>query len=231
MTNDTLHDAFVGHTSDGTVTLGEEEAMFIEVTVTITQGVLKITNMSLAEGHQRLHFDAERDHTYRFISGPRTSMRLPSVEIVYPRATRSGVGILSDAVDFTVTDDFDSVPMERDNCPADWNLRQEDDDSDGVGNVCDNCLLVKNPKQEDVNHNGRGDLCDDDDEDGIINSSDNCPQIKNPVQEDLDRDGLGNVCDPTDSRFTAEKPWLLWLALGLTIGALSFLSARMMRKG
>jgi len=55
--------------------------------------------------------------------------------------------------------DGDGTGDAADNCPADWNLLQEDMDHDGPGDACDNCPDAWNPGQEDLNGDGRGDAC------------------------------------------------------------------------
>jgi hypothetical protein len=76
-----------------------------------------------------------------------------------------------------------------DACETDW-------DGDGVKNEEDDCPLDYDPKQEDLDQDGKGDACDDDiDGDGILNDADNCPRAPNPGQEDLDQDGRGDACE------------------------------------
>jgi CSLREA domain-containing protein len=70
-----------------------------------------------------------------------------------------------------------------DNCPADFNPRQEDVDSDGIGDACDNARMVPNTDQVDI------------DGDGIGNVADNCRDLSNATQVDTDADAVGDRCD------------------------------------
>jgi hypothetical protein len=105
--------------------------------------------------------------------------------------------------------DGDNINNGEDNCPAVYNLDQQDTDSDGLGDACDsdpdgdqglvdNCPLVHNPDQRDFDQDGQGDVCDGDiDGDLYDNGSDLCPTIADN-QTDIDGDGLGAPCDPDD---------------------------------
>ncbi len=93
-----------------------------------------------------------------------------------------------------------------DNCPAVFNIGQEDSDGDVMGDACDACT--------DTDADGLGDpgfsanvcvtdLCPttpdptnaDGDSDGVGDVCDNCPSIANPSQADGDGDGVGDACD------------------------------------
>ena len=73
--------------------------------------------------------------------------------------------------------DGDGVDVAVDNCPDDWNARQEDYDLDGDGDACDA----------------------NDDNDALDDSLDNCP-LKHqgffPPYADTDGDLIGDFCDP-----------------------------------
>ena len=70
-------------------------------------------------------------------------------------------------------------------------------DNDATSDLADNCPADFNPRQEDLDLDGAGDACDlDDDGDGVTDGFDNCPLIANGTQLDSDLDGLGEPCDP-----------------------------------
>ncbi len=71
-----------------------------------------------------------------------------------------------------------------------------DYDGDGIKDIYDNCPFDWNWKQEDWNEDGIGDICQDYDKDGIKDSEDNCPKHSNPYQDDWD--GEEDFCDDID---------------------------------
>ena len=78
--------------------------------------------------------------------------------------------------------DFDDITVgEGDNCPAVFNVAQNDVEGDGVGDACDVCAFVSDPAQIDTDENGTGDACEcigpdhwpgDVDQDGDVDSGD-----------------------------------------------------------
>ncbi len=84
-------------------------------------------------------------------------------------ALKPGTKIYAKPIDI----DGDYFFDDKDNCPFDFNPKQEDFDGDGIGNPCDS----------------------DFDGDGIDNERDNCPYVYNPAQVDSDNDDVGDVCD------------------------------------
>ena len=227
MDADHLADAFVGDTASTTIALSGERATVVEVTMSIAGGVLKIREMRLEEPRKRILFRAVPKNAYTVVYG--RQVQGPIVRDGTLPAKYFASGTLGPATSMQLTDDFDGVPAERDNCTYAWNREQEDRDEDGIGDVCDNCPYVENPGQEDSNHNGIGDVCDDDDHDRVMNSRDNCPTVANPEQQDEDKDGVGNACDTSDDRFSAKKPWLLWFAIAVVITALGVVAGFVLR--
>gem|GEM_PF-7027504 len=138
--------------------------------------------------------------------------------------------------------DGDGMGNACDNCPALQNADQYDRDRDGKGDVCsdtdkdgvldpyDNCVPYANADQKDKDEDGTGNPCDDDDADGIENGRDNCPFDPNYIQSDEDLDGTGNVCDKTDSRWTADKPWLLWVSMTMIILMLAAIGTLILKR-
>jgi len=51
-----------------------------------------------------------------------------------------------------------------------------------------------------------------------------------PYQEDEDADGIGNLCDDVDSRFSSDKPWLLWAGIAAMVVALMGVAAISLRR-
>ncbi|MDI7268573.1 MAG: kelch repeat-containing protein, partial [Myxococcota bacterium] len=117
----------------------------------------------------------------------------------------------------------DGSLVRHDNCPEDFNPRQEDADGDRWGDVCDACdsLPGLGAGLVDTDGDGEADLCDlcpfgplgaapgaDTDGDGWADSCDNCPAVVNPGQQNCDWRWetkywghtnfavLGDACDP-----------------------------------
>jgi hypothetical protein len=113
----------------------------------------------------------------------------------------SGQGTLTWELTREADADEDGVPDTSDNCPENFNPRQDDTDDDGVGDACeaadtdgdgvpddeDNCASTPNADQLDSDGDGVGDACD------------NCPSVPNPAQEDSngfeDGAGAGDACE------------------------------------
>jgi hypothetical protein len=113
---------------------------------------------------------------------------------------------LTDAEDPACDADGDGIVDALDNCPDDFNPKQEDRDEDRFGDVCDNCPDEPNEGQIDTDEDTVGDACDncrfdenpeqeDFDEDLVGDACDNCPEDENPEQEDADGDEVGDACD------------------------------------
>lgn len=151
-------------------------------------------------------FTVEGQITFTAAEGASLEQVMASVQV---RLAETGAMAQDDA-------DFDGVPDEDDNCPADANPMQENSDPnpmgggpDAFGDACDNCPFVFNPDQFDGDGDGAGFLCD--------NCPANCtptnPDIdtcENPGQEDTDLDpitglprpdGFGDICDNCPPRF------------------------------
>lgn len=112
-----------------------------------------------------------------------------------PPPSGNWTALMDDGVDgCTPTCHNRTLPM-WDNCPNDYNPKQEDYDCDGVGDVCDNCKDIFNPRQlnalgvmEQLNSDGDlfGDACD------------SCPTVVNDPPGDLDSDGEVTYKDQWD---------------------------------
>ncbi len=110
--------------------------------------------------------------------------------------------------------DGDGHPNASDNCPDNYNPRQDDLDGDMLGDICDMnrdgdawyndvdlCPDVYETSQDDRDNDGIGDPCDDGDMDGHPDSTDNCPDDYNPEQTNTDflsGDVDGDACDLDD---------------------------------
>jgi Putative metal-binding motif/Prealbumin-like fold domain len=120
--------------------------------------------------------------------------------------------------------DQDGRASACDNCPLQWNSRQDDLDRDGHGDTCDNCPQARNADQANADSDSRGDVCDtcpaiadvpteDLDRDSIGDACDNCLNEPNAAQSDLDTDGEGDACDWNDGaiylRFTSQT-MMVW---------------------
>jgi hypothetical protein len=96
-------------------------------------------------------------------------------------------------------DDHDGVLDDADNCPDDYNPRQQDFDRDGVGDHCSVCMA---PNGRDDDADGLDDACDacvgpgeldrDVGDDGIDDGCEPCPEA---TGQDLDEDGIDDACD------------------------------------
>ena len=115
--------------------------------------------------------------------------------------------------------DLDGIPSALDNCPRNFNPRQNNLGGGGEGDACDpdqdgdqrlngrdNCPRVWNFDQEDNDGDHRGDACDRDldgdkwanllgDEETSPFLLDNCPELANHDQYDFDGNGKGDVCE------------------------------------
>ena len=97
--------------------------------------------------------------------------------------------------------DNDGIIDEFDNCPKQYNPKQEDDDLDFVGNLCDNCQGDYNPREMNNSEivvapceNGNGGAA-------CFVDSKYTYKDKNGNwwwQPDHDLDGTGDACDPDD---------------------------------
>ena len=101
-----------------------------------------------------------------------------------------------------VTDvDHDRRLNPQDNCPENYNPKQEDTDGDAVKVDSPDGGAVYVPPGTAVSPpaNTGGDKCDtDDDNDEKLDAVDNCDKVPNPGQEDADFDDEGDVCDFDD---------------------------------
>lgn len=96
-------------------------------------------------------------------------------------------------------DDRDGVLDDADNCPQDFNPRQQDFDLDGVG---DHCAVCAEPSGLDSDGDGIDDACDacvgpgeldrDVGDDGVDDGCEACPEA---TGQDLDLDGIDDACD------------------------------------
>jgi hypothetical protein len=115
---------------------------------------------------------------------------------LYVRAVRGGLcGSLGDSDGDTVCDDVD-------NCPNDYNVRQQDCDGDGIGDVCDpdtidpdgdgidqacdNCWGSSNLDQKDTNGNCPA---------PPYTSDPKCGDACNACMADIDNNGKTNLID------------------------------------
>ena len=154
-----------------------------------------------------------------------TSM-VRSLVLTLLAALALAAGALAHPLDPTDTD-HDGLKNPNDNCPENYNPKQQDTDKDAVP--------IATTPQQDVPQVGQtggpvynwteakgyptdrptgvgGDACDeDDDDDGITDKPrrDNCARIANKDQADNDSDGQGDPCDPDDDNddlFDVEDP-------------------------
>ncbi|HLD63700.1 MAG TPA: thrombospondin type 3 repeat-containing protein [Candidatus Peribacteraceae bacterium] len=225
-----MKDAVIGESSNTDIRLSGEQAKYFEVTVRISEGVLRINEMRLMTPRSRILFVAQPNEYYRLLYGSSGSVRGPVLKNVSDVNAIQAILDPAKKLSREAQDDHDGIPASSDNCPAVWNPDQKDQDKDGIGDACDNCPAVANSDQADDNHNGRGNLCEDDDNDGVINALDNCPKAYNPAQADEDQDGIGNVCDPSDDRWSEDRPWLLYGSMAAIVIVLSGAGAFILKR-
>lgn len=224
-----LHTLFAGFAVGGTdAQLSGERVRVVEVSIDVA-GVVKIDGIRLLDSPDFLFFRAVPGKSYRLLSGgvdvaPVVFRGYPPMWGAHDPAVLATLGAASAAAG---SDDNDGVEPPFDNCPGTWNRGQEDGDKDGLGDACDPCPTVHNG--EDADGNGRCDALEDPDGDGIANIRDNCPTVSNRLQEDEDADGVGNLCDDVDDRFSANKPWLLWVGIAGIIVVLAGVAALALR--
>jgi hypothetical protein len=228
MSESDLHDAYVGVPPGSRIDLPGERSRVYEVTITVRQGVLRMSEMSLLQPRSRLVFIGEPYRRYRLLYGAGGVMNPKRYNISLQNALVASMSAARAPREDELMD-HDGIDA-ADNCPLVWNVDQRDADSDGAGDVCDNCPNAANADQIDANGNGQGDTCEDNDHDGVINASDNCPQIYNPGQQNEDKDMTGDACDNVDSRFSADKPWLLWGSMAGIIIALVAVGGVVLRR-
>ena len=231
MTASTLSDATTGEPAAYALSLSGEQARYIEVTIKINEGVLRISNMSLLEPSEKIIFVAEPMHTYHLLYGSSVGVHNPDMDD-YHAPENMIEGRLGKV--FTLSakgqDDHDGVDASIDVCPLIWDVAQRDGDGDGKGDMCDNCVDIANPDQMDGNGNAWGDACEDPDLDLVATAIDNCPNVSNPRQQDEDKDGIGNVCDPDDDRWSEDRPWLLYASMFAIVVVLVGLGAVILRR-
>lgn len=212
MSDTSLHDAYIGVPQSRTIDLSGERSRVFEVTVTLRQGVLRIRELELIQPRTSLLFTWAQNERYRLLYGGGVVENPVNTGNWAVNAIAATLGPVRSPKPSEV-EDHDGIANASDNCPNVWNLDQADNDGDGRGNRCDNCVGLANPDQLDENRNGVGDVCEDADNDGIANAVDNCSKVYNPGQQDEDQDSIGDACDNIDSRFSADKPWLLWASM------------------
>lgn len=209
------------------VDLSGEKVRTVEVELDV-EGVFKLDTVRLLDAPKMIFFRAVPGKTYRLLSGgtDAAAVRFRGYwDDVRDPSVLATLGAPSPVLE---QDDHDGIDAAADNCPDRWNRDQEDGDADGTGDACDPCPTVKNG--EDADKNGMCDGLEDPDKDGAATIRDNCPTVQNPYQEDEDADGIGNMCDDTDSRFSADKPWLLWVGIAAMVLVLMGVAALALRK-
>ncbi len=83
----------------------------------------------------------------------------PSLRCLAAAFTVFALILCPHGVAFAADSDADGVDDALDNCPAAWNLGQDDRDGDAIGDLCDNCRFAANPGQEQSAGYGVGTAC------------------------------------------------------------------------
>ncbi len=119
------------------------------------------------------------DKTGTWIVWPSYHLSLPNVEKLGPEKWHACSLMVSAAMQDS---DQDGIANEKDNCPNNYNPKQEDIDGDGFGDVCDPC--------DDRDSDG----------DGIKNCLDKCPNEPETYNNYYDEDGCPDSLPETTAQ-------------------------------